>query len=539
MLEWPEATIYQGLTSVAASAPSSLALIFEDETTTYGELVAESRRLARALAALDVGVGDTIAIWLRNRPAWIEAQLAASYLGASVVAVNTRCGSRDLDHVLNDAGVGVVLTEPGSSDPTHLEMLASLAPGIVDADLDAFSPDRYPDLSHVVTTTAAPGYDAVRSLQEMKDMATAAPTPDPVDTPAASACVFYTSGTTGDSKGCPQSNRSLLNHSYQVGEHFDLSSDDVALGALPFCGIMGHNTFLSALAHGIPLVLQPEFDAAAAIDLIETHEVTYFSAIGSMYERMVVTEEFTSERVTTLSKGAVAFVSGTDRETFERVEGAVGFPLVRPYGLSEANSQVFVGDPDATVEERFRTGGPPVHPDEEAARVVDPETGDPLPTDEQGELCLRGYNVIDSYLGRPEATAAAVDEDGWFHTGDLAERGPDGVYYHARMDDALRVRGFLVAPRAVERAVESHPAVDAAQVVGAPHPRHGQVPVAFVTGEDADETAVREFLVDRLADYKVPERVFAVASFPRTDGPHGRKIQKHELRDRVETLFEG
>lgn len=267
MLEYPESTLYEGLASVAADVPSRPALVYESETITYGTLVTESRRLARAFAALDVGVGDAIPVLLHNHPAWVEAQLAASLLGARAVAVNSRVGTRELDHRLNNASVDVLLTEPGHSEPTHFQMLASLAPEIIDADPGSFAAERYPSLSHLVTTGVAPAYDAVRSLEAVKSLATAAPTPEPVSAPASPACVFYTSGTTGDPRGCPQSNRSLLNHSYRVGEHFDLSPDDVALGALPFCGVMGHNAALSALVHDISLVIQRQFDAGEAIDL--------------------------------------------------------------------------------------------------------------------------------------------------------------------------------------------------------------------------------------------------------------------------------
>lgn len=130
---------------------------------------------------------------------------------------------------------------------------------------------------------------------------------------------------------------------------------------------------------------------------------------------MVAADGFGPKRVATLSKGAVAFVTGVDRKCFESVEEAVGFPLVRPYRLSEANSQVFVGDPDAPIEERLRVGGPPIDLEEERACVVDPVTGDPFPACEEGELCLRGYNFIGGYLERPEATAAVIDNEWWFH----------------------------------------------------------------------------------------------------------------------------
>ncbi len=212
-----------------------------------------------------------------------------------------------------------------------------------------------------------------------------------------------------------------------------------------------------------------------------------------------------------------------------------GFPLVQPYGISEGNSMVFVGDPEDPLEQRKRVGGPPVHPDA-AVRVVDPETGAAVPPGEEGELRLRGYNVMNGYHDKPGQTAAATDDEGWLHTGDLGVRDAAGYYYYrSRLDDALRVRGFLVTPRDIEAALNGQAGVDQAQVVGAAHPRHGQVPVAFVVRDDEtlDAAALQDALAGEVADYKRPADIEFVAEFPRTEGPHGAKVRKGELRERV------
>jgi fatty-acyl-CoA synthase len=537
---WQDATIYEGLVAVADREPDRTALVWRGRETSYRDLVARSRRLAAGLVALGVGEGDTVAVWLRNRPAWLEAQLATSLLGAAVVAVNTRYRTHELEYLLDDAAVSVLLTESSFLGTDYVAVVASLVPALgTDVGDRPLESSAFPELAHVVAVDGADGYPGVRDYGALLDRdPTAAPAP--VDDAAAPACVFYTSGTTSDPKGCPQTNRSLLEHSYKVGEHFDLGADDVGLSALPLCGVMGHNAALSALAHGIPLVIQGHFDAEATLDLIEARDVTYFSAIGSMYERLVEADAFAPDRVASLEKGAVAFVNGLDEAVFERVEDAVGFPLVQPYGLSEGNSQIFVGDPDAPLEARLRVGGPLVYPEAEAARVVDPATGDPVAPGEQGELQLRGVNVIDAYLGKPDETAAALDADGWFATGDLAATDGDGTfYYRARMDDALRVRGFLVAPPEIEAAMQAHPDVESAEVVGVSHDRHGEVPVAFVIGaEGIQAAAIRDFLEGRLADYKVPAAVYPVEAFPRTEGPHGRKVRKGVLRERAAQRFQ-
>ena len=283
-------------------------------------------------------------------------------------------------------------------------------------------------------------------------------------------------------------------------------------------------------------------------ELVAAHDAPYLTGLGVMFERMLEAESFDPSRVSSVERGVVGFVSkGFDEALFERIEETFGFPVVQPYGLSEANSQIFVGDPDDPTARRKRVGGPPIHPAIEA-KIVDPDTREELPTGEEGELALRGYLLADGYLGKPEATEAAFDDDGWFYTGDLAETDDDGyVYYRSRLDDALRTRGFLVTPREIAAAVEDHPDVAACEVVGAPHPRHGEVPVAFVVsaGDEAGEPAaspsaadLEAFLDDRVADYKVPAAFEFVDAFPTTEGPNGEKVQKTALRDRVRDRFQ-
>jgi fatty-acyl-CoA synthase len=455
-------------------------------------------------------------------------------VGSSVVAVNTRYRAHELEYILADSGCSLLFTESAFLGRDYLDLLAEAVPGIDEPD--PFPTESFPELEGVVAVEERPAFPGVTSHGAFLDSGRDQPV-EPATDPLAPAALFYTSGTTGDPKGCLQSNRSLLNHSYAVGEHFGLDESDTALGMMPFCGIMGYNAFLSALVHGIPLVVLPAFDAEDALGAVDEHGVTYASGTDAMFERMLASPEFAPSRVGSFARGAVFFAGGFDDATFERIEEGFGFPVVQPYGLSEANSQVFVGDPSDPPEQRKGVGGPLVHPDEEEARIVDPETGETLDAGEQGELLLRGYNVMLGYHDKPEKTAEVLDDADWLHTGDLAERDEEGyLYYHARLDDALRVRGFLLTPRDVERAIETFDGVDRAQVVGVPHDRHGEVPVAFVTlreGVETDEATLHSFLDGRLADYKHPDGIHVLDSFPTTEGPNGVKVQKSALRERA------
>ncbi|MEF8801345.1 MAG: class I adenylate-forming enzyme family protein [Halapricum sp.] len=537
MLEWPDATVYEALSTVADSRPEATALFFEEETIRYDELRDRSLAFAQGLADRGVERGDTVAVWLANRPEWLVAQFGASYLGASVVAVNTRYRKHELEYMLQDSGATALVLERSFLDRDYLEMVSDLVPALERDDPDSFDPKRFADLEAVISVEPAPEYRAVESFDEISAEPPA--DPDPVGDSDVPVVIFYTSGTTGDPKGCVHGSHSVLNHAYNIGSYFGLADEDVGLGAIPFCGSYGYNVWLSCISHGVPLVVQSHFDPEETVDLINRHTVTYFSATAQMYLRLIEAASSAPERVESLRRGAMFFANGFEESAFERIESAAGFPVVQPYGLSEANTQLFVGNPEAPKEQRKKVGGPLVHEALEA-KIVDSDTHEELPAGERGELALRGYNVMQGYLDKPEATAAVFDDEGWFYTGDLCERDEqDRFYYHSRIDDALRVRGFLVSPQELETAIDEHPAVETSQVVGAPHSRHGEVPVAFIkaTG-DIDKADIIAYLEEQVADYKVPEDAVFIDEFPRTEGPHGQKIQKNALRERVDDRYD-
>ncbi|NHN42811.1 AMP-binding protein [Halorubellus sp. JP-L1] len=540
MANWPDSTLYEGFSDVADEYADDIALRFDSETTTYSELRADSVALARGLSDLGVSEGETIAVWLANRPSWITAQLAASFLGASIVAVNTRYRTHELEYMLDDSDATTIILEDEFLGKDYLGMLAEVVPEIDgSAPSEIESPDL-PALEHVVSVSGGSEYEAVRSLDDVVERGRDASSPsEPASTPEASACVFYTSGTTGEPKGCLQPNVGLLNHCHQAGVHLGVTNDDVALGALPFCGVFGYGTLFAALLHGATVVPQTHFDAGTAIGLIEDHDVTYLSAIELIASRIVDHDDFEPQRVSSLERGAITFHT-PDPEVIGDLEEALGFPIVQPYGLSEANSQVFVGDPSDSFEQRVKVGGPMIHPEEEV-EIVDLSTGEPVPDGEPGEICLRGLNVMSGYLGKPEATEEALDADGWLHTGDIGVIDPETgyVYFRSRIDDALKIRGFLVDPSEIDRVLMRNAGVEEAAVVGAEHDQHGTLPVAFVvrSDESVTEDALLEYCADSIADYKVPHIVEFMDELPRTTGPHTPKVEKHKLRDRAKDLL--
>lgn len=538
MVHWPDSTLYEGVADVGERRPDHPALRVDGGVITYAELLQRARKVSRGIAGLGVEPGDVVAVWLSNRPEWVVCQLALSRIGAAMVAVNTRYRTHELEYMLRDSGASVLVTERTFLENDYHGMLAEVVPEVRDATTDDLEPDSVTDLEAVVSLDPDPDYPALLDYTAVAEGD--GPAVDPAGDPEAPVTVFYTSGTTSDPKGCLQPSRSLLNHSYNDGEHFGVTPGDDTVATLPFCGVWGFNLLFSALTRGASIVVTSHFEPGRTLAAVDAHDATYLAATAAMYRRLLDHDAFAAERVATVSRAVVAFLGGGfDEADFERFEAGFECPFVQPYGSSEGNSLMFLAAPDAPLAERKRVGGRLVS-DEIDTKIVDPETREELPAGEQGELAFRGYNRFLRYLDKPEATDTAIDDEDWFYTGDLCTIDADGVHeFHARLDDALRTRGFLVAPEEIERAIDELDGVSRSQIVGAPHPRHGEVPVAFVqTDGDVDADGLAAALADEVADYKVPAAIEFVDDFPTTEGPNGVKIRKTELRDRAAALVE-
>jgi fatty-acyl-CoA synthase len=220
-------------------------------------------------------------------------------------------------------------------------------------------------------------------------------------------------------------------------------------------------------------------------------------------------------------------------------EKRLGLPLVGLYGSSECFALTATQQHTDPAEVRAVAGGRPIAPDI-AFRVVDTETGEPLPIGERGELQLRGYNVMTGYLNNPEATNAAFTQDGWFRTGDLSYSQGDRFVYLSRLKDGLRLRGYLVEPAEIEAFVSRHADVLDAQVVGVNRVGVGDMAVAFVRSRNASLTTedLLDWCREGMANYKVPSRIVIVEDYPRLDGPNGTKILKNKLREMAQQVME-
>lgn len=348
------------------------------------------------------------------------------------------------------------------------------------------------------------------------------------------AVLFPTSGTTSLPKLAAHDQRSIVRHSINAARALEMTADDVLLCPLPLCGVFGYNAAFTALLTGASCLSQAAFSGPDAAELGDANRATHLICTDPMLNELVA-----AKRPATLRRGIVSITGDHPQRLIEEAERTLGVALTDVYGSSECFALLAFWPASASSELRAIKGGA-LLPGVEV-RILDVESRSELGPGERGEILFRGYNVLRCYLDNPEANERALDADGWYRTGDLGYLDADSrLVFLSRLDDSLRLRGFLVNPGEVEMLLERHPAVGAAQVVGVKDEGGNDLPVAFVipAGKSlASAEDLQAFCRKRAASYKVPDRIWFVERFPVTVGTNGAKVQRNVLREQARTLL--
>jgi fatty-acyl-CoA synthase len=537
------ATAYEMLATVASQHRDRLAIVFEAERITYAELLSRVDTLADGFAALGLTRGDTLAIWLPNRPAWFAAQLAAAKLGIVVAGLNPRYKAHELSYILAQSDTTAFLLTHHLGGIDYFETLHEVLPGLPDAVPGEVAASGFPRLRHVIVDAEDP-YPGCLRLADVHALGLSEPRRETPDDPPGLDDVFtilYTSGTTSFPKGAMLSHRNAVPHGWNSGEVLRLTPDDRVLHVMPAAGTWGGlNIPISTWSHGACLVLMETFEPLRALMLIERERCTVFNSVDMIARALLEHPALERHDRSSLRTGAFAEVGGGGHGLFDDVVHRLGVKRAyQPYGMTEVNALALMHDLDEPHELRALPGIKCVPGIE--ARVVHPDTGVPCDVDEEGELQFRGPLVTCGYYKKPQETAAAFTADGWFRTGDLAVQDVDGhVVFKGRLREVLRISHFMVAPGEIEAFLMSHPAVDQAFVVGVPDPRTNEAAVAYVIpreGATIDGDALRAYCRGKIASYKIPRAVKVVASVPRTPSPHGDKAQRGKLKEQARLDF--
>ena len=501
--------LFSTIRDAAPDLTTALAELPDGSITTYGDAFALAAQFANALEDVGVEPGDRVAVQVEKSWPGVVLYLGCLRAGAVYLPLNPAYTAAEVEHFLQDAEPRVLVCDPGRFDG-----LSGLAQARGVAHLETMASDGGGSLLDRALAQPAERTDAVRAGSDL-------------------AAILYTSGTTGRSKGAMLTHDNLRSNAQALVECWRFTADDVLVHALPI--FHTHGLFVATnvvLLSGGSMIFQPGFDAAAVLDALG--RATALMGVPTFYTRLLQLPGLTPQAVS----GVRLFVSGSApllAETHAAWSERTGHAILERYGMTETNmntSNPYDG------ERRPGTVGFPLPGVE--VRVVDPESGRPVATDEVGVLEVKGPNVFSGYWRQPERTAEEFRSDGFFITGDLAAIDGDGyVRIVGRAKDLVISGGLNVYPKEVEEAIDELPGVVESAVFGVPHPDFGEAVVAAIVpapGAVVEEGAVLGALGDRLARFKQPKRVFVVDELPRNTMA---KVQKNVLRDQFGSTFVG
>ena len=482
----------ENLAASAAKFPDRPALRLGETTLTYAEFEDLAGRAAGRMAALGVEPGDRVGVMLPNVLEFPVLFYGALRLGAIVVTMNPLLRGREITHVTGDSGMVLLWAHESVAEDDTAAVVEGCRVERVGAGF----------LSGLADEEAVP-----YAAKEYED----------------TAVILYTSGTTGTPKGAELTHGGLdRNQRLCTDDLMTVTEDDVIMGCLPLFHVFGLTCGLNAsVGAGALIVLIPRFDPQVVLDSIRANHVTVFEGVPTMYTALAHVEGATPDKVATLrvcSSGGAALPG----EVVRAFESKYGAKILEGYGLSETSP---VASFNRVEHAKIGSIGTPVPGVE--FRVVTDEGRD-ADAGEPGEIWIRGHNVMKGYWNRPEATAEAIDEDGWFKSGDIGTVDEDGFYYIVDRKKELIIRGgFNVYPREIEEVLYEHPAVREAAVIGVPHAMHGEEVGAAVSLHplaEASADELRDYVKARVAPYKYPRVVWLLDDLPK--GSTGKILKR-------------
>ena len=503
---------------------------------TYAQLAERVNQLARAFIAAGFVKGDRVGIWSPNNVEWLCTQYATAKVGVVLVTINPAYRTHELAYVLKQAGCKGLVIQNSFKSSDYIAMLTELCPELATAKAGALSSAEFPLLTTVVSNTAS----EVAGIHNWAEFRAAG---DKVSAQTLAACVDeqdmddpiniqYTSGTTGFPKGATLSHHNILNNGHFVAAIMQFSERDRLVIPVPlyhcFGMVMGN---LGCLSHGACAIYPSEgFEPEAVLAAIEAEKATALFGVPTMFIAELGLPMFNNFDLSSLRTGIMAGAP-CPVETMKQVNDLMHMTEVEiAYGMTETSPVSFQSRVDSPLDKRVSTVGR-VHPHVEV-KIIDQDTGRTCTVGTMGELCTRGYSVMLGYWENPDATAAAIDSDGWMHTGDTAIMDVEGyVNIVGRIKDMIVRGGENVYPREIEEFLMTHPAIDAVQVTGVPDIKFGEEIVAWINiKEDAQlsEAEIKSYCDGQIAHFKVPRYIRFSTEFPMTVTG---KVQKFKMRE--------
>ncbi|AMX02013.1 AMP-binding protein [Microbulbifer thermotolerans] len=532
-------TIGDKFDQIAGDFPDNEALVVRHQGIrwTYREFRQQVDICARALLAVGINKGDRVGIWSPNCAEWVTLQLATAKIGAILVNINPSYRLHELEYALNHSQTRMLVLAERFKSSSYTEMLYELAPELRASPRGKLSAAKLPHLQ-IVANLSEGKHDGMWRWNDLLEEAEKVGAKhlqavqqslhfrDPIN-------IQYTSGTTGFPKGATLSHHNILNNGYFVAESIKLTERDRLVIPVPlyhcFGMVMGN---LGCLTHGATIIYPGEgFDPGAVLETVAEERATALYGVPTMFIAELEHPNFASYDLSSLRTGIMAG-SICPAEVMKAVNHKMHMREVQiAYGMTETSPVSTQTAADDPFDKRVTTVGR-TQPHLES-KIIDPASGETLPRGAIGELCTRGYSVMLGYWNNDEATRAAIDDDGWMHTGDLATMDEDGyIQIAGRIKDMVIRGGENIYPKEVEEFLFTHPAIADVQVTGVPDKKYGEELVAWVQlRTDADAVSaeeLREFCKGKITHFKIPRYFKFTDSFPMTVTG---KIQKFKMRE--------
>jgi fatty-acyl-CoA synthase len=497
--------------------------------------------MAKGLLAIGVNKGDHVGLWATNVPDWLTFLYACAKLGAVCVTVNTNYKQHELEYLCENSDMHTLCIIDGTWDCDYVEMTYEMLPELKTCERGHLKSERFPRMKNVIYIGQEKHrgmYNTAEVLllgqnvgdQKLQEIKKTVSCHDVVN-------MQYTSGTTGFPKGVMLSHHNIANNGYLTGEHMKFTPEDKLCVCVPLFHCFGVVlATMNILTHGCTQVMVEKFDPLVVLASVHKERCTALYGVPTMFIAELNHPMFDMFDLTSLRTGIMAG-SLCPVELMKQVNEKMYLQITSVYGLTETSPGMTQTRIDDSFDVRCTTVGRPYEFTEVA--IIDPETGEHLPDEVQGEVCCRGYNVMKGYYKNPAATAESIDKDGFLHSGDLGIRDANGNYrITGRIKDMIIRGGENVYPREIEEFLYHLEGVKDVQVAAVPSKKYGEEVGAFIIlKENATLTAedVRDYCRGKISRHKIPKYVFFLDEYPMTGSG---KIQKFKLKDMSLELLE-
>jgi fatty-acyl-CoA synthase len=536
-MELIEKTLGSVLEEWVEKTPDQDFMVYADRglRMSYKQFDTRVNRLAKGLLSIGIEKNDHVGIWATNVPDWLTFTFATAKIGAVLVTINTNYKTHELEYLMQNADLKALCLIDGWRDSDYVSMVNELVPELKNSQRGYLKSEKFPHLRNVLFI----GQEKHKGMYNTPELLLMGEHIADDELNAAKAQVKphevinmqYTSGTTGFPKGVMLTHINILNNGYWIGECQKFTSKERVCLPPPLFHCFGLVLGIMAIyTHGATTVMIETFDPLVVLASVQKEKCTALYGVPTMFIAELNHPMIDMFDLSSLRTGIMAG-SPCPIETMRQVIDKMNMSEVTiAYGLTEGSPVMTQTRTDDPIEVKVGTVGRELPGIE--VKIFDPETGNELPVGQQGEVCCRGYNVMKGYYKNPEATAKAVDNNGWLHSGDLGVKDKDGNFkITGRIKDMIIRGGENIYPREIEEFLYQIPEISDVQVAGVPSPKYGEQVGAFIIlkdGKSLQEEDIQDFCRGKISRFKIPKYIFFIKEYPMTASG---KIQKYKLRD--------